>query len=78
MLQLLNDDGEERYYLYYVLRHSRHVLGQDYHHSPSRLAQGFLVLLIREVHQPHNNTATTEDLCLHRTGLRVQDGIPGT
>ena len=59
IIQLLNGDSEGHNYLYYVLRHSRHILGQDYHHSPSRLAQGFLVLFIWEVHQPHNNTATT-------------------
>lgn len=46
-------------YLHYVLWHSRHVLGQDDDHSPRRLPQSFLVLVVREVRQSHDNTATT-------------------
>lgn len=45
------------YYLHYVLRHGGHILGENDDHSPSGLAQGFLIPLIGEVHQPHDDTA---------------------
>lgn len=59
-----------------ILGHGGHGSRQDDDHGAGRLPQGLLVLLVGEVQQPHEDTATAQHVRVDGAGLRVEHGVP--